>query len=126
MREATDFIRANPLLTLKRAGINALEFRNPHYADQAPMIVLFFVGLFSFFRRRPAHEILRDDTGLWIVGVPLAFMAIHSIFHGELRYILPVWPYLGLIAAHACGGWPGRQGSSAEWNSPERIFDAPP
>jgi hypothetical protein len=102
---AVDFIKANPGLTLKRTLAKAAVFWNPHYGDQFVMIILFFAGVFRFFRRRPPREWMRDAVGLWIIGVPLAFMTIHSVFHTEFRYILPVWPYLGLVAAHGLAGW---------------------
>lgn len=99
---AFEYMAKHPYVTALRAAKKAALFFNPHYGDQFPLIVLFFVAFVRFFRK---SSWWRDTQGLWFVTVPFAFMAVHSVFHYEFRYLVPVWPMLAWTGAHAFTGW---------------------
>jgi len=101
-RLALEYIRENPGTTALRMLKKATLFFNPHYGDQAPLMLLFAIGIVRFFRRKTWRF---DTEGLWFVTVPLVFMVVHSVFHYEFRYVLPVWPALAWVGAHAFTGW---------------------
>jgi len=101
-RLALAYMLENPGITILRMLKKAGLFFNPHYADQFPMMLLFAVALVRFFRKK---RWLFDMEGLWFITMPFVFMTIHSVFHYEFRYILPVWPALAWVGAHAFTGW---------------------
>jgi hypothetical protein len=99
---AVDYILENPGTTALRMMKKAAMFFNPHYGDQFPLMILFAVALVRFIRM---PGIRKDSEGLWFVAMPFVIMAVHTVFHAEFRYILPVWPALAWVGGHAFTGW---------------------
>jgi hypothetical protein len=64
-----------------------------------------------------AKRWLLDIEGMWFIAIPLVFMAVHSVFHYEFRYVIPVWPALAWAGAHAFAGWPRQTGPAAPENA---------
>ena len=108
-RLALAYMLDNPGITALRMLKKAALFFNPHYGDQFPMMLLFAVALVRFFRKKGWRY---DTEGLWFITMPFVFMTIHSVFHYEFRYILPVWPVLAWVGAHAFTGWNTKRPSS--------------
>ncbi len=109
-RLALTYMLENPGLTALRMLKKAIMFFNPHYGDQVPGVFLFAVALVRFLRKKAW---LHDVEGLWFITMPFVFMTIHSVFHYEFRYILPVWPMLVWVGAHAFTGWNVKESEAA-------------
>jgi hypothetical protein len=99
---ALDYMKKNPIETLERMAIRFIRFFNPHYGDQVPLILLFFIAIFRAIR---APRILRNTTFFFMLFIPISFLFLHTLFHYEFRYILPVWPVMAWIAVVGVSGW---------------------
>ncbi len=91
------YIAAHPVTTANDALIKFFLFFKPRFADQSMVIALM---VFVIWRKLLGKRNFEVD-GHWWLGIPLIMALVHSIYHLEPRYILPVWPFLSLFAAQA-------------------------
>jgi hypothetical protein len=101
-RAALEYMRSNPAQTLERMAIRSARFFNPHYGDQFPLILLFLYALYRGFR---SGRIFARAGFRMMVCIPFVFLLVHTIFHYEFRYILPVWPAMAWISVVGLAGW---------------------
>jgi hypothetical protein len=100
-REALDYIRRHPARTMARMAVKAARFWNPHFGDQFLVVLLVVVGWLRLWRRRPR---LVPETA-WVFAAPFVMMLVHMVFFVQPRYMIPVLPFVCVVAGAGVGGW---------------------
>ena len=104
-REAFRYIAAHPLQTAGRMLKKGLVFWNPHYGDQAVLLLFLVVGLIRI--KRGGMRFL--SRGIFpLLAIPLTFTAVHMVFFVQPRYFIPVLPYVSIVAGIGLGGFSPR------------------
>ena len=104
-REAFRYIAAHPLQTAGRMLKKGLVFWNPHYGDQAVLLLFLVVGLIRI-KRGGMRFLARGIFPL--LAIPLTFTAVHMVFFVQPRYFIPVLPYVSIVAGIGLGGFSPR------------------
>jgi hypothetical protein len=100
-REALAYVGSHPGQTVSRAFKKAARFWNPHYGDQLIVVLLFVVGWVRLVRVRPP----RSPELMWVLAAPFVMTAVHMVFFVQVRYMIPVLPFVCVVAGAAVGGW---------------------
>jgi 4-amino-4-deoxy-L-arabinose transferase-like glycosyltransferase len=117
LREAAEHIAQHPGRTVVLALTKGLQFWNPHYGDQALVLVLFVAG---WVRLRRSRQPISPGL-LWVLGAPFVFMAVHMVFYVQVRYMIPALPMVTVVAGAGLCGWRVREGAATEIASRERA-----
>lgn len=107
-REALRYMAAHPAQTVGRAVVKALRFWNPHYGDQFLVALLFVIGWGRFVRWKGKRA---DAERSWVLLVPFVMMAVHMIFFVQPRYMIPVLPFVCVVAGAGAFGWKPERGA---------------
>jgi 4-amino-4-deoxy-L-arabinose transferase-like glycosyltransferase len=102
-RQAFGYLRSHPTETLLLSLSKALKLWRPHYGDQAIVLGAFLAGLVRFFRwqGRP-----RRAAGLaFVLLAPLVVTVFHMVYFAEIRYLIPVLPFICLVGGAGVAGW---------------------
>ena len=113
-RQALAYMAEHPARTLVRMLLKAGSFWTPHYGDQYFLLLLFILGWIRFLRSRPP---LSPEIA-WVLSAPFAMMLLHTLFFVQPRFVIPVLPFVCVVAATAIGGWRDRsdEKNAAECN----------
>jgi hypothetical protein len=110
--EALRYVAANPGQTAGRMLTKALRFWNPHFGDQFVVMLLFVIGWVRYVRWKGKSF---DARRTWVLLVPFALMAVHMVFFVQPRYMIPVLPFVCVVAGAGVFGWnPVRGGSGTD------------
>jgi len=107
-----DYIKSHPFEAAKRWFIRLFKFWNPHYGDQAPTFLLFWIAVIRLVRNRGTPI---DPGVLWLVSMPFMFMFIHAAFYVQVRYVLPALPCIAVVAGAGLAGWKQPAGLTTRW-----------
>lgn len=100
-REALEYVRRHPAQTAARTVVKAARFWNPHFGDQFLVALLLVSGWVRFWRSRPR---VAPETA-WVLAAPFAMMLVHMVFFVQPRYMIPVLPFVCVVAGAGVGGW---------------------
>jgi len=100
-REAFEYVRRHPVQTAARTLVKAARFWNPHFGDQFLVALLLVAGWVRFRRGRPR---VTPETA-WVLAAPFAMMLVHMVFFFQPRYMIPVLPFVCVVAGAGVGGW---------------------
>jgi 4-amino-4-deoxy-L-arabinose transferase-like glycosyltransferase len=107
IKEAVKYSVGEPGRTLRRVLVKGLRFWNPHYGDQALVLVLFVIGWARLIRSRRHADIRTPLTPamVWILAAPFVFMLVHMVFYVQVRYMIPALPMVTVVAGAGLCGW---------------------
>lgn len=102
-KEALGYIAAHPLKSLWRSGDKALQLWRPHYGDQAIVLIAYLAGWIRLLRRR--RRPVTSPVIMWVLFAPFAMTIVHMVFFAQVRYMIPMLPFVCAVAGAGIAGW---------------------
>ncbi|MDX1459672.1 MAG: glycosyltransferase family 39 protein [Xanthomonadales bacterium] len=94
---ANEYIARHPVETARDAWIKLWLFFKPKHADQVLVLTLCMISVCLAALRRLRLSV----DAVWWLAIPVGLAVVHSMYHLESRYLLPVWPFLAMFGAQA-------------------------
>lgn len=101
--EALGYMVAHPLKSLWRSVYKAFRLWKPHYADQVIVLIAYIAGWIRLLRWRSRP--VASPGLIWVLVAPLAMTIVHMIFFAQVRYLIPMLPFVCTVAGAGIAGW---------------------
>lgn len=102
-KEALGYIAAHPLKSLGRSCDKAFQLWKPHYGDQAIVLIAYLAGWIRLLRWR--HRPVTSPGVMWTLFAPFAMTIVHMVFFAQVRYMIPMLPFVCTVAGAGIAGW---------------------